>query len=266
MNKNWLRISFFLVMAIVAIVVLYFGEQKQKSTEAIKPQISIHLNGESAFLTEKEVLDYLRFNHLIYNGQTNSQLHLDSVEHFIRQLAEVRSVKVYRDFGKNWFIFIQLRNPIARIFNQFGESFYLDEEGFLINENGEHTARVMVFNGFIPDRFSRLNVSDIINNDSLKSIHKLDDIYRLSNYVCKDPFFHRLISQVYLNDKGDFVMTPVVGDQQIVFGSAFSEQQIKEKFERLKIFYKEAMPYEGWSKYSILSVKYDGQIVATRRN
>jgi cell division protein FtsQ len=61
------------------------------------------------------------------------------------------------------------------------------------------------------------------------------------------------------------VLVPLVGDQKIVFGTANSAEEVKEKFERLKIFYKEAIPYEGWAKYNEISVKYDGQIVCRKR-
>jgi cell division protein FtsQ len=57
----------------------------------------------------------------------------------------------------------------------------------------------------------------------------------------------------------------LIGDQKIVFGTAYSEEEVKEKFKRLKIFYKEAIPYEGWAKYNEISVKYDGQIVCRKR-
>jgi cell division protein FtsQ len=75
----------------------------------------------------------------------------------------------------------------------------------------------------------------------------------------------KLIGQVYLENDGDFVLVPLIGDQKIVFGTAYSEEEVKEKFKRLKIFYREAIPFEGWSKYNEISVKYDGQIVCRKR-
>jgi cell division protein FtsQ len=33
---------------------------------------------------------------------------------------------------------------------------------------------------------------------------------------------------------------------------------------RLKIFYKEGMPYEGWRKYETINLKYSGQVVCKR--
>jgi len=41
--------------------------------------------------------------------------------------------------------------------------------------------------------------------------------------------------------------------------------EIENKFEKLKIFYKEAIPYEGWSTYSEISLKYDKQIVCKKK-
>jgi cell division protein FtsQ len=134
-----------------------------------------------------------------------------------------------------------------------------------MNRSSLHTARVLVFSGKIKDRFSPNSIFKIINNDSLKSIRNLDDIYRISNYVCNDPILHKLIGQVYREKNGDFVLIPIVGDQKINLGTANSDEDVNDKFGRLLDFYKEAMPYEGWNKYSEISVKYEGQIVCRKR-
>jgi cell division protein FtsQ len=59
---------------------------------------------------------------------------------------------------------------------------------------------------------------------------------------------------------------PIVGDQKIVFGSAESEEEVENKCTRLKVFYKEVMPFEGWEKYEEINVKYEGQIVGRKRD
>jgi cell division protein FtsQ len=74
-----------------------------------------------------------------------------------------------------------------------------------------------------------------------------------------------MIGQVYREMNGDFVLIPIVGDQKIILGTAPTDAVVKDKFERLLDFYKEAMPYEGWNKYSEISVKYEGQIVCRKR-
>jgi len=263
--RKWIQIvSAFLTIIIVIIVLLYAKEQESKKIIQ-KPEISIHVEGENAFLTENELIQRLKLNRLIFQGQRNDLLSVSKIEQDIASMAEVKHVMVYKDLGGKWYIQVELRKPIARIFNSSGDNFYLDQDGFMMKKSGDHTARVLVFSGFIDDFYSRKSVHDIINNDTLKSIQKIDDIFRISNYVCNDPLLQKLIGQVYLQKNGDFIMIPLVGEHKIVFGTAYSEDDVKEKFKRLKIFYKEALPYEGWTKYSEISVKYEGQIVCRKR-
>jgi cell division protein FtsQ len=127
-----------------------------------------------------------------------------------------------------------------------------------------HTARVVVVTGYIPDKLNSISVPEIINNDSLKSIRKLDDVYRISNYVCKDPFLRSLVGQIHLKKNDDFVLIPLVGGQKIIFGSAHTDEEVKEKFDKLMIFYEEAIPFEGWNKYDEISLKYNRQIVGKK--
>jgi cell division protein FtsQ len=262
--KNWMKISLWILVAAGVVTVLVFADREEKEKKYDIPKISIHADGD-AFLTEPELIDRLKLHRLIQENEQVGKLNIRKIEYVISLMPEVKNVKVFKRIGNEWDIQLNLRKPIARIFNQLGQSFYLDEDGFLMNRSSLHTARVLVFSGFIKDRFTPNSIDRIINNDSLKSIRNLDDIYRISNYVCNDPILHKMIGQVYREKNGDFVLIPIVGDQKINLGTANSDEDVKDKFERILEFYREAMPYEGWNKYSEISVKYEGQIVCRKR-
>ncbi|MGJ8661759.1 MAG: hypothetical protein ACSHXL_06960, partial [Bacteroidota bacterium] len=137
--------------------------------------------------------------------------------------------------------------------------------GYTMHPSSAHTARVVVVNGFIPDKLNSPSVPELINNDSLKSIHKLDDVYRITNYVCNDPFLRAQVAQIHLDKKGDFVLVPQVGGNTIVFGTAYTDKEVSDKFEKLKVFYKHGLPFEGWNKYSEIILKYENQIIGKKK-
>ena len=264
MNK-WIKISAWSLFFIGLIALGVLINAKLQAQIVPEPEIIVHVDEENAFITNEEMLRRLKLERLIYDGQKREELDIEKIEAYIAGISQVRTVEVFQQINGSWKINVEMRNPIARIFNLFGETFYLDDEGNTVETLGSHTARVLVFTGNIPDRKVSIPTTEIINNDSLISIRKLDDIYRISDYVCKDPLFHSLIGQVHLEKNGDFILVPLVGDQKIVFGSADSDDEVAGKFEKLRIFYNEAIPYEGWDAYSEISLKYDDQIVCKKK-
>jgi cell division protein FtsQ len=264
MMKKWLIRLLWALFALGMIVLLVMTQAAQKKVVVAKPEIIIHVDGENAFLTEDELYSRLKRKGFFSPGQPHEKLNVSAIEKYIREMSEVKDVKVFTRLGENWTIDIIVRKPIARIFNKYGESFYLDEDGFVMRTSDLHTARVVVVTGYIPDKLNSISVPEIINNDSLKSIRKLDDVYRISNYVCKDPFLRSLVGQIHLKKNDDFVLIPLVGGQKIIFGSAHTDEEVKEKFDKLMIFYNEAIPFEGWNKYDEISLKYNRQIVGKK--
>jgi len=263
--KKWLKITLWLLLSILVSVVFFFAVREENSKLLRTPDIAIHVEGESAFLTEKELLDRLKIRNLFRQQMAVGELKIHTIERNIKAMPEVKKVEVYKHIGNKWEIQLELRKPIARIFNQQGQSYYLDQDGFMMYRSALHTARVLVFSGAINDPYNpRLHCS-FINNGTLKSSQKIDQIYRISNYVCNDPLMHKLIGQIHLQKNGDFVLIPLLGDQKIIFGAAPNSELVQDKFERLKHFYKEALPHEGWNKYKEISVKYEGQIVCRKR-
>jgi cell division protein FtsQ len=189
--------------------------------------VLIHVNGENAFLTEDELKLRLKRKGFTFNGQLQKDLKVSAVEDYIRKMTEVKEVKVFTKIGSSWKIEVVVRKPIARIYNRYDETFYLDEDGFVMNSSALHTARVVVVTGYIKDRISSVSVPEII----------------------------------HLKKNGDFVLIPLVGGQKIVFGTAKTDKEVSDKFKKLKVFYEEGIPYEGWDKYEEISLKYDNQIV-----
>ena len=59
----------------------------------------------------------------------------------------------------------------------------------------------------------------------------------------------------------DIILVPVIRGHVVNFGDT---SLIADKFARIKSFYNNVMPVKGWDYYESLSVKWRGQIVATR--
>ena len=263
--KKWMKITLWSLFGCGLIALHVFINNTIAEKRVIPPEIEIKSEANNTFITEDELLYFLKAKGVIFDLQKRSELEIESIEDALLKISQVKTVDVYQYVTGEWKITLELRKPIARIYNTRGDNFYLDEDGVTVSSEASHVARVLIVTGDINDLESSVSVPDIINNDSLISIRRLDDIYRISHYVCNDPLLHSLIGQIHLKKNGDFILVPLVGDQKIIVGSAYSNREVKSKFEKLKIFYNEAMPFEGWDKYSEINLKFEGQIVCKKK-
>lgn len=83
------------------------------------------------------------------------------------------------------------------------------------------------------------------------------------SYIAADPTANALVSAVALSRSDDILLIPVIRGQIINFGDT---TDVAGKFARLKTFYAEVMPVKGWNTYDTISVKWAGQVVASRRD
>ena len=263
--KKWIKIVFWTIFTVGVFVIMSLTNAEQNEYVMEKPAILIEASDENAFLTKDELYTRLVREGLLFPDQKFKELDLRKIEQNISKMSEVLATKAYTNIGGTWNIDVKIRKPIARIYNKFGENYYLDELGFVMVPSYLYTARVVIVTGNIPDRISSPSVNEIMNNDTLKTIQNLDEIYRISKYVCNDPFLNSQIGQIHLLKNGDFVLIPQVGGQTIVFGSAKTDEEVEEKFKKLIIFYQQGLPFEGWEKYEEINLKYKKQIVCRKK-
>ena len=152
------------------------------------------------------------------------------------------------------------RNPILRVFTEYGDSYYIDENGWMMPLSDKFTSRVLVANGAIKTSFAmgyEMNIMDLKQEDQ-----RLKDLYLLSSFINSDSFLKAQIVQIYVKENGDLELIPRVGNQEILFGKA---ENIKEKFDKLMIFYKQGLSKTGWNGYKRINLKYNNQVVCTKK-
>jgi cell division protein FtsQ len=261
--KGKLKILAWGLFAAGIIAVLFLARKSQDEAIALKPTISISVVDENAFLTEMELVARLERLNLLYPNQLMKNLKTTEIEANIRKMHEVEEVNVFKQLGGNWGIRLKVRQPYARIFNQYGESYYVDSKGATMAPSSNFTARILVFSGNIKDKMDTLLVSEIESDPKLKNERSLDEIFRISKAIHESPFLSAQISQVFRDKWGDFILIPRVGAQKIVLGPAPSEKDVTEKLKKLVVFYKNGLPFVGWNKYKTINLKYRNQVVCT---
>jgi cell division protein FtsQ len=113
-------------------------------------------------------------------------------------------------------------------------------------------ARVIVATG---------NVAPFTPEFREKRKNSLKDLYHITQTLLADDFLKSFIQQIHVTNTNEFILVPLIGDQKIILGSA---RKLEDKLNRLKIFYQQGMPYEGWTKYETINLKYTGQVVCKR--
>lgn len=164
--------------------------------------------------------------------------------------ARIKNVEVYFDSKDRMHIRIIPKEVIVRISDATHKQYFLDESGNKVPVINGGALRVPLASGNIEP------FTQGFENKTGKSA--LKDIFWIVKYIAKDDFLHALVEQIYVDPSGEIVLIPKVGKEKLIFGGA---EQMEEKFENLKIFYRDGMTKIGWNRYPALNLKFVNQVV-----
>ena len=208
--------------------------------------------GNKGFLEKKKVENLLTKNGKeTLTGKTTRIIDLQELEGRLELHKWIRDAELFFDNNQVLQVKITERKPIARIFTESGNSFYIDSSCERLPLSDKMSARLPVFTGFKSDK------------KLLKQADKLllAQIRNVSDYIIKHPFWMAQISQIDITEKRTFEMIPTIGNHVIEFGDGMNYEQ---KFDRLFIFYKQVLSKTGMGRYARINVKYDKQVIGVR--
>ncbi|HOG20266.1 MAG TPA: hypothetical protein PKW37_07485, partial [Salinivirgaceae bacterium] len=173
-------------------------------------------------------------------------------------------VGVYRATDGTICINIEQRKPILRVINKYNQSYYVDTEGYLIPLSDHWSARVLVANGDIVEKSHKnraIHIDSLNTNIEIKQQETLKELIILAKYINEDEFLNAQIEQIYVI-RNEYEMIPKVGSHIIYFGTI---DNYVDKFFNLKAIYYKGFANLGWRKYKAINLKYQNQVICTKR-
>lgn len=134
--------------------------------------------------------------------------------------------------------------PEIRVFDKNG-SYYINKDGKKIASKANFFIDVPVVAGNFNNRLSPTMVLPV------------------TRFISNDPLLNQLVGMVEVKDPDNIILIPRIQGHVINFGDT---TRLGEKRSALIAFYKKVIPYKGWNEYDTISVKFNGQIVASRHN
>ena len=259
-NFKIFNILSWLLVIVGVFVMLGFIHKSQDNMLMKQPIVNIDYETSNRFINEEEVL-----NQIINPNDSSRKLltnyNILELEDKINKNSVVKEAQVFKTIDGKLVVNIKQRKPIARVYSR-GESYYIDEKGFLMLTSKKYTARVLIVNGFLNEPFTKRYLFNYENvHDTIEKKTMLDDIYKISKFIDESEFWKAQIEQVYVNKDLDFELIPKVGNHKIVFGGV---DNIRGKFNKLMIFYQKGLEKTGWNEYSKINLKYKNQVVCTK--
>ncbi len=241
--------------ALVGIWLVVSAVQRKRSLPVQEVQVHVEpLEGGELLLTEADVQEHLKkiFGFEL-QGKSIVDIDMDRLERGLERVPFVKNAEAWLDAANGLHVEVTQRKPLLRIIDTQGVSYYLDEEGYRMPLSDNYTARVPVATGYIPPF-----VPDFLERRG----NVLGHLFRLVRRVREDELLRPLVSQLYVSNGGSVVIVPAFGDFEIWLGD---ERQMEDKLERLRVFYRQALAYEGWRKYRTVDLRFANQIVCKRR-
>ncbi|OIP03968.1 MAG: hypothetical protein AUJ97_03485 [Bacteroidetes bacterium CG2_30_32_10] len=263
MLKKIIILSAWVLSITGLIVLLAFENTKNKDVLCKQIDINIDYQSEMYFISEDDVLDLIKCFEGEIKGKKMEIIKIFEIENLLNSNPFILHADVYATIDGMIKINIQQRKPIIRIINNKNESFYIDNNGKEMPLNSKYPSRTVIASGNIIDTYVSTVCLDTIGNKIYDSIIKkstLYKIYQLAQYIDNNEFLKAQINQIYLNNENEFELIPSVGKNIILFGDI---DDMKEKFDKLIVFYLKGLNAIGWNKYKFINLKYKNQVVCS---
>jgi cell division protein FtsQ len=264
--KKIVRISFWILLVAGFTIIFAFVQKKEDELLCSKVNISILRDPmkENYFVGEDAIRKLIAKHFGQIENTSLKNIDVNYLERLMYSNPWVASANVYLSIDGVVDIEIEQRQPILRIINEKNESYYMDSQGKRMLWSPDFTPRILIATGNIKENFaawSTSSASELINNDTLKTLTMLDDLYSMAKFILADEFWSAHVEQLYVNSNGELELVPKVGDHKIIFGNA---DEMAEKFWKLKTLYTEGLNYTGWENYDTLNLKFNNQVVCTK--
>ena len=261
MIKKIKKIAFWVITITYIVISMSFVKKRKSEVLCHDIKVSILDSLSNGFITEKDIEDFILQPDMNVVGNPIYSINTKDIEENLNKYSSVKNAEVFVDLGGNICVEIDQRNPIIRIVNKHGQSYYIDQEGVIMPLSNKYASHVLIANGNIVEKFDFSKNQNALNQNKTKQ-NIISDLYTLAKFIYKNEFWKSQIEQIYINKEHEFELVPRVGAHIIYMGDIYNYQ---EKFRNLKEFYLQGLNTVGWNKYVSINLKFENQVICTKR-
>ena len=242
--KKWLSTIVLIALAAYIVVAAIAFSSKPANQVCKGVKLEIADSTELGYLNTADILSMLNKHSLNPTGKPMETLSLRAIEEALEGSPLISKSECYKTLQGYVGIRVACRRPILRVITNAGESFYLDEEGDVI----EHISKAVylpVATGHISREFAQ------------------DELLALAQYLQSEELWNAQIGQIYVNERQEIELVPRVGDHIIVLGRPSNYDY---KFDKLRTFYEKGLNKVGWNRYSHINLDYTNQVLGTMKD
>lgn len=246
-NKNLLKTVLFCLISMLLITYLVVATEWSRRLGDLRKceRVDVIINDSTKlqFVTEQEILREINNFPSRATSLKIADLNTDSLERLLSQVDKIEKVSCVTLTDNTMRIIIDPLCPVARVFD--GDlSYYINRDGKRMSATERYHLDVPVIAGRFDHRFRGA------------------DLLPLVDYIEGNQVWRSLITMIKVDSPHDVILIPSIRGHVINIGDV---DNLEDKFYRILRAYKEVLPVKGWDFYDTISVKWNGQIVATKR-
>lgn len=203
-------------------------------------QDSVHYR----FVSVQEIVDMVKRYNLYPVGKTFGEINTLAIRDTILMNRLVESAQVFTTPGGSVVVTVSQRKPVLRVISDIKGNFYVDNERRIMPVSANFAVYVPVATGIIDEEFAQ------------------NQLYDFALFLSNHPDWDAWIEQIVVHKDQEVELIPRVGDFSIIMGNLDDYSAKLAKFAR---FVDEGLNVVGWNRYSAINLKYDNQVVCTKK-
>jgi len=210
-----------LVIGLLAVWLIAINRTADQYLSGVKVIVD-QIEGERDLITNKDI-KHLITRELPNDVMTQSITRIDigMIEEMLRADTRIFKVEVFVDAHQQLVAEVIQRRPVLRVINQEDDQYYVDQAGDYIRRVQNKASRVPVITGY---------VEPYGTDKDINKLPRLKKAFDITMQIRKDPVLDHI-------------------------------DQLDEKLDNLKEFYKYLARTNSWDKYNAIDISYSKQVV-----
>lgn len=250
MNR-YLKIFFSLLLAAYLVVALTMTARENDDTMCSGMTITVEdadgEKGAQRFVTPGELALELDNLPSKAKGIALANINTQDIRRRLLDLDKIEDVSVVRYTDGSIRIKVTPIVPVLRVFDG-NESYYVNRAGKRVKASARYHKNVPLIQGHF---------------DATDTAFTPLSLMPLVNYISSDSIWNTYIGMIKVKSPNDILLIPNIREHVINLGTL---DRLDDKMERLRTFYTKVLVKQGWEKYDTLTLKWNGQLVATKRH